>query len=146
MKKSLIILSLLLVTSVRLFAQDEGDDDNNGAPEKIRDKMNEYIQKRLDLSKDEADKFTPIFLKYFKEWRQTLRDSKDLPVLDRQQKIIDLRLRYRMQFRDIVGEKRGDLVYTHQDAFIKILRDLRQERLKSAGRVPVRKNRVNKLL
>ena len=146
MKKSLVILGLLLVTSVRLFAQDDGDDDNNGAPEKIRDKMNEYIQKRLDLSKDEADKFTPVFLKYFKEWRQTLRDSKDLPVLDRQQKVIDVRLRYRAQFREIVGEKRGDLVYTHQDAFMKILRDLRQERLKSAGRAPVRKNRVNKLL
>jgi hypothetical protein len=143
MKRLLVILSLLLVSTVKLFAQD--DDDQNEGNEKIRDKMNEFIQKRLDLSKDEADKFTPVFIRYFKEWRQTLRNSKDLPVLDRQQKIIDLQVRYRTQFREIIGEKRGDQVFEHQRRFIDEIRRLRQERLGNNPARPPLRRRVNRL-
>jgi hypothetical protein len=126
MKKFLLILSLLFITSPALFAQEE--DDNDGGNEKIRDKMNEYIQKRLNLSDDEAKKFSPVFLRYFKEWRQTIKENRgDKLIL--QQKIVDLRLRYRTQFREIVGEKRGNQVYNQQDNFIRELRDLRRDRL-----------------
>jgi hypothetical protein len=128
MKKLLFILSLLLVTSSRLFAQE--DDENEGG-EKIRDKMNEFIQKRLDLSKAEAEKFSPIFIRYFREWRQTLRENRTLPRLDLQQKIIDLRLRYRNQFRDVIGEQRGNQVFQHQEVFMRELRGLRDNRIQN---------------
>jgi len=124
MKRFLLILSLLFVASVPLLAQEEDDDAN----EKIQDKMSEYIQKRLDISKDEAAKFSPVFVRYFKEWRQTLRDNKNDRLI-MQQKVVDLRLKYRPEFRGILGERRGDLVYRQQDLFIKELRDLRRERL-----------------
>ena len=115
MKRFLLILSLLFVTGSGLFAQ---DDDDNAGNEKIRDKMNEYIQKRLNLSNDEAKKFTPVFLQYFKEWRQTIKENRgDKLIL--QQKIVDLRLRYRTQFREIIGEKRGNQVFGQQENFIK---------------------------
>jgi hypothetical protein len=133
MKRFLLILSFLLVSSPVLFAQDDDDNDGN---EKIRDKMNEYIQKRLNLSDDEAKKFSPIFLRYFKEWRQTIKENKgDKLIL--QQKIVDLRLRYRTQFREIMGEKRGNQVFNQQDNFIRELRDLRRDRL---GDRPLRRN------
>ena len=125
MKRFLLILSLLFVTGSGLFAQ---DDDDNAGNEKIRDKMNEYIQKRLNLSNDEAKKFTPVFLQYFKEWRQTIKENRgDKLIL--QQKIVDLRLRYRTQFREIIGEKRGNQVFGQQENFIKELRDIRRDRL-----------------
>jgi hypothetical protein len=125
MKKFLFILSFLFVAAPVLFAQD--DDESNGN-EKIRDKMNEYIQKRLNLSDDEAKKFTPVFLRYFKEWRQTIKENKgDRLIL--QQKVVDLRLRYRTQFRELLGERKGNQVFNHQDNFIKELRDLRKDRL-----------------
>jgi len=139
MKRFLLILSLLFVTGSCLFAQDDDDNDGN---EKIRDKMNEYIQKRLNLSDDEAKKFSPVFLKYFKEWRQTIRENKNLPKLDLQQKIIDLRIRYRTQFREIIGEKRGNQVFNHQEKFIQELRGLRKDRL---GDRPVKRGIVNSL-
>ena len=136
MKKILLILSLLFVTGSCLFAQDDDDNDGN---EKIRDKMNEYIQKRLSLSDDEAKKFSPVFLRYFKEWRQTIKENKgDKLIL--QQKVIDLRLRYRTQFREIIGEKRGNNVYGQQDNFIRELRDIRRDRL---GDRPLKRGRVN---
>lgn len=127
MKRFLLILSLVLTTSARIFAQ---SDDDTDADEKIKDKMSEYIQKRLSVSKDEAARFTPVFLRYFKDWRQTLRESKGLPALDRQSKVVDLRLRYRTEFRGILGERRGDQVYVFQERFIQELRDLRKERMR----------------
>ena len=136
MKKFLLILSLLLVTGSGLFAQDDDDNDGN---EKIRDKMNEYIQKRLNLSNDEAKKFSPVFLRYFKEWRQTIKENKgDKLIL--QQKVIDLRLHYRPQFREIIGENRGNNVFGQQDNFIRELRDIRRDRL---GDRPLKRGRGN---
>ena len=130
MRKILLILSLLFVTGFS-FAQDDDDHGN----EKIRDKMNEYIQKRLNLSKDESKKFTPIFLNYFKEWRQSIRDNRgDKLVL--QQKVVDLRLRYRTQFREILGEQRGNQVFNQQDKFIQELKTIRDRR---GGNRPLRR-------
>lgn len=127
MKHFLLILSLFFVTSVRLFAQDDQDDDGN---EKIKDKMNEYIQKRLDLTKEESTKFTPVFLRYFKEWRQTLRTYRG-DKLELQKQVVDLRLRYRTQFREIIGERRGNQVFDHQEQFIREIRDIRRERMRN---------------
>lgn len=143
MKKLFFILSLLFVSSLPLLAQEDGDDDGN---ERIRDKMSEFIQKRLDLSKDEADKFSPVFLRYFKEWRQTIRENRgDRLVL--QQKIVELRLRYRTQFREIMGERRGNQVFQHQDIFIQKLLDERNNRLRNNPNRPLKQRpRVNRLL
>jgi hypothetical protein len=139
MKRFLLVVGFFLVTTPVLFSQ---DDDGGEGTEKIRDKMNEYIQKRLDLSDAESKKFTPVFLQYFKEWRQTLKDNRgDKLVL--QQKVVDLRLRYRTQFRDILGEKRGNSVFNHQENFIRELRDIRRERM---GDRPIKRNRTNSLI
>ena len=102
MKRFLLILSLSFLTGPFLFAQDDDETDGN---DKIRDKMNEYIQKSLNLTDDEAEKFTPVFLRYFKEWRQTIKENKDDRLI-LQQKIVELRLRYRTQFRELSVKKR----------------------------------------
>jgi hypothetical protein len=124
MKKILLILSLFLVAGTSVFAQDDDDQEGN---EKIRDKMNEYVQKKLGLSGDESKKFSPVFLQYFKEWRQTARENRN-DKLVRQQKVAELRVNYRTKFRDAIGEQRGNQVFTHVDAFILELRKLRRSR------------------
>lgn len=134
MKQFLLLIGLFFVTSISSFAQDDDDGQDNA---KVRDKMNEYIQERLNLSADEAKKFSPVFLKYFKEWRTTVRENKGDKLVMRQ-KITDLQLRYRAQFREIIGEKRGSQVFIHQEGFIKGVRDLRNN-----GDRPLRRNRPN---
>ncbi len=124
MKRLIIILSVFMLASVKIFAQDDDDKGN----EKIRDKMSQYIQERLSLSKAEAEKFSPIFLRYFKEWKMTLRATKQEPVLIRQQKIVDLRLRYRDEFKQIIGEKRSNEVFDHQRDFIQGIKQVQLER------------------
>ncbi len=139
MKKLLIILTLSLFTGFNAFSQEE--ETPAEGYEKIRDKMSEYIQKRLHLSKAESEKFSPVFLRYFKEWRTTIRENRgDRLVL--QQKIVDLRLRYRSEFRDILGEKRGGQVFDHQEIFIREIKELGKRRLEREGGGGVRRNKA----
>ena len=121
MKRILLILTLALLAGFSSKAQ--GDD-------KIRDKMREFIQKRLSLTRNEAERFTPVFVRYFREWKQTLQETRG-DVLIRQQKIVDLRIRYRTEFRDIVGEKRSNEIYKQQDVFIREIKEMREEQIKA---------------
>ena len=85
MKKILLILTLALLAGSASQAQDDEND-------KIRDKMREFIQRRLNLSRNEADRFTPVFIRYFREWKQTLQDNRGDGLVG-QQRILELRLR-----------------------------------------------------
>lgn len=123
MKKILLILTLALFTG---FASQAQDDDND----RIRDKMREFIQKRLNLTRNEADRFAPVFVRYFKEWRQTLREHRG-DVLERQKRIIDLRIRYRTEFKDIIGEQKSNDVYKQQDIFVREVTKMREEQIKA---------------
>ena len=126
MKKILYIFIFLFSIHGVSIAQD----DEDGAT--VRESMIEYIQVKLGLSKSEAERFSPVFMDYFKELRKTNREFKgDRLVL--QQKIVELRLRYRDQFRPIIGEQRSNDVFTHERDFyqkVKHERDLRMKNRK----------------
>lgn len=125
MKRILYILGLFLALSTATYAQDE-----RGNGDKISERMTEYVQKRLGLSRNEAERFGPVFLNYFNELRRTNQEYKgDRLVL--QQKIVDLRLRYRDQFRPIIGEKRSNDVFTYERDFVEEVKQLRKERLEN---------------
>lgn len=113
MKKVLIILSLIMLSSCSVFAQDENNDDKVG---KLQERMSEYIQKRLNLSKNEAEKFSPVFLRYIIELRRTHRENyNDKPML--QLKVAELRVRYRNEFRQILDEQRANKVFEAEREF-----------------------------
>lgn len=140
MKKILLILTVFIGSLATGMAQTEPD-DANPQESKIRERMQEYIQNRLNLSRNEAEKFTPIFVRYFREFAQTHRSYKgDRLVL--QQKIIDLRIRYRTEFRQIMDEQRANRVFKHEDEFrqevVRMIRENKRERLESR---PLRRNR-----
>ncbi len=138
MKRILYIFSFVALLSSASLAQD--DDGQNG--QKIRERMGEYIQKRLSLSNAEADKFSPVFLNYFNELRQTNQANKgDRLVL--QQKIVDLRIRYRNQFKPIMGEKRSNDVFKYEHDFVNEVKQLRQDRMQKRGGEdrPVKRNK-----
>jgi hypothetical protein len=122
MKKILYILSLVMLMGTASYAQDGGV--------KVRERMQEYLQKRLNLSKSEADRFAPVFLEYFNELRKTnMQYRGDKLVL--QQKIVDLRLRYREQFKPIMGEKRSNDVFVYEHDFVDEVKRIREERIQN---------------
>lgn len=136
MKKILYILGFLSL-SLPSVAQEDGGS-------KLREKMTEYVQQKLGLSKSEADRFSPIFLDYFKDLRSTNQEFKgDRLIL--QQKIVELRLRYRDQFKPIVGEKRSNDVFLYEREFVKEVKELRQDRLQNRKDGPANKRFIPEL-
>ena len=119
---------ILFLAGIAAYSQDENDEKGGG---KIRDRMVEYIQDRLGLSRNESEKFSPVFLKYFQEFRQIRQQNRDDKLI-LQQKIIDLRIRYRGEFRQIMDEPRANKVFVYEDEFrrkaIQIL-EIRKDRL-----------------
>lgn len=123
MKKILYIFGFVFALVFSSFAQDN-------AGEKLRDKMIGYIQDKLSLSKAEAEKFQPVFLDYLREMRTTKQQYKEDKLI-LQQKIVDLRIRYRDQFKTIVGEKRSNEVYKHEKDFIEKAKSELNDRLEN---------------
>lgn len=131
--KKLIYLLFFLLALQPAFAQD----DQPGAQGKLREKMVEYIQNRLGLDKAEAERFQPVFLDYIRDLRKTNQEFRgDRLVL--QQKVAELRLHYRDQFKPIVGEKRSNDVFKYERDFVEtakdVLKERRQERRAAKGK------------
>jgi len=134
--KNYFIILILVFTGLATYAQDEGDDKGS----KIRDRMNEYIQDRLGLSKREAEKFSPVFLRYFHEFRQIRQENRtDNLVL--KQKIIDLRIRYRSEFRQIMDEPRANKVFVYEDEFRRKAIQMLETRRDRLGEKTLQRNR-----
>ena len=111
MKKIFFILSFLIFSCMFVLAQDDERVDND----KMQGKMKEYLQKRLGLNKNEVNKFGPVFGRYLLELRKSHREFVD-PLI-RQQRIADLRIRYRDEFRPILGEQRAVKVFIAEQEF-----------------------------
>lgn len=133
MKKILYILLFSFSISTISFAQDEQGDGS-----KVRERMIVFIKDRLGLSKAEAEKFTPVFIDYFKELRQTNQEYRGRG-LELQQKLVELRLRYRDQFKPIIGEKRSNEVFDQERIFIQKVKEERDLRLQNRKDGPANK-------
>ena len=124
MKKYLFILLLSLSASFAGFSQGNDSLDRGG---KLADRMKEYIQKKLNLSSGEAEKFSPVFMRYLLELRRTHREFKaDVPVL--RLKIAEIRVKFRDEFRQILDEQRANRVFQHEKEFEDKIRDEVKER------------------
>lgn len=136
MKKYLLILFVTLFASFTSFAQDEELEDKGG---KLLERMQLYIQKKLDMTKDEAERFSPVFLRYISEIRRTHREFRtDRPML--QLKIAEVRVRFRDQFKPIINEQRANRVFQHQREFEDKIRQIIIE--KQTERRGLRRNRA----
>jgi len=141
MKKFLLILTLFFCTGISLHAQEDDPVDDRGA-NRIQEKMRDYIQQRLNMNRAEAEKFSPVFIRYMLELRRTHRDFQgDKPM--QQLKIAELRVRYRDEFRHVLDEQRADRVYDAEQEFKKIVvRELQERRLQNGPRGGLRRNRA----
>ena len=112
--------------SPALHAQEQ----DNEPGEKLREKMVEYIQKKLGLSRNEAERFQPVFFDYLKQMRSTRQEFRTDQILLKK-KIADLRVRTRDQLKPIIGENRSNEVFRHEQEFIKIAIQEQKERLQN---------------
>jgi hypothetical protein len=78
-----------------------------------------FISKELDLTPDEAQKFWPIYNQYAKDLKNTISRGND--VLDRDEKVLNLRKSYKEQFSNVLGQQRMNKMYNAEGRFRNLL-------------------------
>jgi len=122
MKKIILIIALSLPFLVS--AQDNSQRDN-----KLQSLEIAYLTKELNLSPEEAQKFWPVYNKYSAEMKETLRNKANDPdVLDKQQKLLDIRKKYRSEFLKVLSPDRVNQVFTSEVKFREMVRRELQDR------------------
>lgn len=139
MKRILFIIFMSLFSALAAQAQVDDQPDDRGS--KLLQRMQEYIQRRLNMTPGEAERFSPIFLRYITDLRRTHREFKmDRPVL--QLKIAELRVRYRDEWRQILNEQRANRVFDVQREFEDHIRQEIMERRQQGRGGTLRRNRT----
>jgi len=122
MKK--IVFILILCLPMLASAQDNVQRDN-----KLESLEIAYLTRELNLSPEEAQKFWPVYNKYSAEMKGTFRDKQNDPdVLDKQQKLLDIRKKYRTEFLKVLPPDRVNQVFTSEMKFREMVRKELQER------------------
>jgi hypothetical protein len=124
--KKLFYILIFLFSLIRVSHAQELT-DNTGVG-RIREKLIQYVEQKLSLSKEETSRFEPVYINYLRDLRSTNQQYRgDKLVL--QDKVVELRLRYRDQFKPILGDKRSNDVFIHEREFVKQAREEMQTRL-----------------
>jgi hypothetical protein len=126
MKKYLFILIILFGSFSFVSAQ------NAQRAEKVQELKIAFITQKLQLTSAEAEKFWPVYNSYENEIKQLRATNKNGDVLDNEQKLLDIRKKYKPSFEKILGAQRANDLYNVERDFrnvlIRRLKDQRQER------------------
>jgi Skp family chaperone for outer membrane proteins len=139
--KQIFTIVFVFILSLAVKSQDQVQPDPKTA-EKIQAMEVGYISQKLNLTTDEAQKFWPVFNEYKREVNDALRNFKKTPdadILDRDQKILDIRKKYRDRFAGVIGQPRVRTFFQAEGDFRRAL----MNRIKNNPQRPVmpRRNR-----
>jgi hypothetical protein len=117
MKKLYFILSFVFLTTLA------NAQDNQPPTQKTQQDIEAlkvaFISRELDLTPDEAQKFWPVYNQYSKEFNAAVKDNHD--VLDRDEKVLNIRKKYRDQFARLLGQDRMNRMFGAEGRFHKLL-------------------------
>ena len=116
--KKLYFLVLFVSLSFFTKAQDAAPEEEKH--QNIEALKVAFISKELELTPDEAQKFWPLYNQYAKELKTTIKtDGGD--VLDRDEKVLNLRKRYKDQFSKVLGPQRMNRIFNAEGRFHQLL-------------------------
>lgn len=127
MKKYLLLIITVLGTFSFVAAQ-------SGRSDKIQALKAAFITQKLNLTSSEAEKFWPIYNKYDNEIRQVRINNKNGDVLDNEQKVLDIRKKYKPSFENILGPQRLNDLYRAEKDFRNLLIQRLKERRQQKGK------------
>jgi len=129
--KNLFLLLLVLLSGIGLNAQpirpDRSDNRSNDL-KKIQAMEMAFITKELNLNPDEAQKFWPIFNQYRSEMKGLSVNKNTGDHLEKQQKLLDIRKKYRDDFTKVMTHERANKVFGAEDEFKSLVRREFQKR------------------
>mgnify|MGYP003333073675 CR=1 FL=1 len=92
-----------------------------------------FITKELNLSPEEAQKFWPVFNQYRNELKSIAKNQAVNDQLEKQQKMLDVRKRYRDDFTKVVDQERANKVFGAEAEFRNLVRREFQKREAERG-------------
>ena len=130
MKKYILIL--LSLSGSFLFANAQNENAQRAG--KIQELKIAFITQKLELTPTEAEKFWPVYNQYDNEIRNLRKDNKNGDVLDNEQKLLDIRKKYKPSFERILGPQRSNNLYNTERDFrnvlIRRLKNQRQQKVR----------------
>ena len=122
MKKFLFILTVFLGSFSLAKAQ---DDQQPGKPKDIQALYVAYVTQQLELTPEEAQKFWPVHAQFEADMKTV---KPDLPELDKQQAMLNIKKRYQDNFNRILGPNRCEHFFRLQGEFREKLIKIRNQR------------------
>lgn len=140
MKKS-ILLPLLLLITLMANSQDQRMQRENRLTEikKIQAMEMAFITKELNLTPGEAQKFWPVFNQYRNELRNAAAEKRMGDHLEKQQKALDIRKKYREDFSKVMNQERANKVFGAEEEFKSLVRREFQKRQTEKKQIEPRK-------
>ncbi len=117
MKKLYFIISFIFVSQF-LTAQVETQPENKNQ-ENIEALRVAFITKELELTPDEAQKFWPVYNQYARQMHTIVKEDQD--IIDRDEKVLNLRKQYKDEFIKIIGQPRMNRMFGAEGRFRKLL-------------------------
>ena len=117
MKKYFLILLVLLAGISVARAQD----DTGPKAEKIQALKIAFITQKLQLSSAEAEKFWPVYNEYENEIKNLRAGNKNGDVLDTEEKLLNIRKKYKPSFEKILGEQKLNQLFSAERDFRNVL-------------------------
>jgi hypothetical protein len=138
MKKLYFLLAMITITGLAK-AQDEQDFTNKKQAD-IEALKVAFISRELALTPQEAQQFWPVYNQYSRELAATKIDNPD--VLERDEKVLNLRKNYRDRFTKILGPQRVNNMFSAEGRFHQLLFKAmrKQNQLQNRPNRPFRRN------
>ena len=134
----LISLAIYSHTNGQAFTPERADVKSNDL-RKIQAMEMAFITKELNLSPDEAQKFWPVFNQYRNELKGMAGERKVGDQLEKQQKMLDIRKKYREDFTKVMSHERANKVFGAEEEFKSLVRREFQKRQAEKNQLEPRK-------
>ncbi len=132
--KKFYTLSLCLLLGAWASAQDAEPDLSNKKQQDIEALKVAFISKELELTPEEAQQFWPVYNQYAKEMNTVVTENSG-DALERDEKVLNLRKRYRDQFSKVLGPQRMNRMYNAEGRFRHLLiKALQRQQMKRGMR------------
>jgi hypothetical protein len=129
MKTSFSLIAMLILGFASQAQPIKPDRETRAAEiKKIQAMEMAFITKELNLSPDEAQKFWPVFNQYRNELKGMAGERKVGDHLEKQQKMLDIRKKYREDFTKVMSHERANKVFGAEEEFKSLVRREFQKR------------------
>ena len=128
MKKIFLTLIIAVGALLSLQAQDNQPAQEEGQKqERIKALYVAFITEKLSLTADEAQKFWPVHTQFTNDIKAV---KQDMPELQKQQAVLDIKKKYQDNFTRILGTKRCEHFFRLDGEFKrKLLEKIRKQRM-----------------